>query len=190
MRASFLSLLFLALLMAGGCGGVRFMEPTTAFVTLPPPGKALVNFFRPSDWEGDEELAIFDGLRLIGNIEDEMMFTCIVDPGEHLFISRKQKVSVISATLLPGRTYDVLISSDVISAWGSDVYMVPITRDSKYRRKLDAWEEDLTHMALVRDAETEALERRMAGALDRITRDFTTGEKRDRLLVLSAEDHR
>lgn len=172
-----------------GCG-TRFMKGSDEPMSEPPAGMALVVFHRPSAWDWDDDCPIYDGTRLIGNLRGEQWFQYPCEPGRHHFIGRAQKVSVIEATLAAGRTYDLVLDVG-LGVWKADVVLQPLARDDKRRKKLERWERSDDFLVWRGDTrEALAYEERTLRANERALEDFTRGDKRDRLLVLRADDCR
>jgi hypothetical protein len=177
--------LFLAL---AGCGGIRFMAKDDGAPRTAPADKALVNFVRPSNWGGGEDLPIFDGHKLIGNVEGKMIFPYLATPGEHWFIANKGIASVVKADLKAGQVYDIAI--DIApGAFSANVFLSPITKASERRGKVADWDK-LPRYRFADSADAGKFESKRSGDIDAILKDFKDGSKKDRVKALAADDHR
>ena len=178
----------IAVVLLAGCGGIRFMKQAQAAPATPPAGKSLVNFIRPSAWGGAEDLPLFDGHRLIGNVEGKMICPYVCEPGEHWFIANKGHVSVVRAELLPDRVYDVLVDARP-GAWSLNVSLDPVTKSAERRGRIGEWD-SLPRYEFVRDGDAEGFEAKRKESIDRILAGFRDGEKKDRVRALAKDDHR
>jgi hypothetical protein len=177
--------LFLAL---AGCGGIRFMARDDGAPRTAPADKALVNFVRPSNWGGGEDLPIFDGKKLIGNVEGKMIFPYLTTPGEHWFIANKGHVSVVKADLKAGQVYDIAV--DIApGAFSANVFLSPIGKGSERRGKVAEWD-SLPRYRFADGPDATSFESKRAGQVDEILKDFQAGGKKDRIKTMAADDHR
>ncbi len=182
------SFVALSLLLLSSCG-VAFMSPTKdAAFTVPPAGKALVNFVRPSSLGYAVGYEVFDSEKLIGNTKGSVRFQYVCDPGEHYFLGRKERASVIKANLLAGKVYDVVVDIGM-GWWVANITMDPITANHPRRGLLGEWDREPLYV-LVDDEKKKRHEAKRQKWVKKTLNDFLQGEKRDRLKVLSAGDHR
>src|SRR3954470_20902740 len=143
-------------LVLAGCGGIRFMAKDDGAPRTAPADKALVNFVRPSNWGGGEDLPIFDGRKLIGNVEGKMIFPYLATPGEHWFIANKGHVSVVKADLKAGQVYDIAV--DIApGAFSANVFLSPITKTSERKGEVAKWD-SLPRYRFVQDKDAAAFE--------------------------------
>jgi hypothetical protein len=105
----------------------------------------------------------------------------VCDPGPHIFSSRfVNRVSVIEADLQPGQTYDLEARFYLV--------MMPVKRDQKERELVAQWMKEA--FWVTRGAEAAVYEAMRREATATMIRDFTIGDKKNRLLHLAPEDHR
>ncbi len=172
-----------------GCGGTRFMAKDEGAPRTPPAGKALVNFIRPSAWASGEDLPIFDGMSLVGNVQGKMVFPYVCEPGEHWFFGNKGHVSAVHADLLPDKTYDILI--DIApGAWGANVFLSPVTVESHRRGQIAQWDASLPRYSFKADDDAKRFEAKRSAEMSTIIADFRDGGKFDRVKPLEKTDHR
>ncbi len=174
-----------------GCGSVNFMrkaEPNE-ILSAPPAGKALVNFHRPSNFGGAVDLPIFDREKLIGNCEGNCRFQYVCDPGEHIFIARREQVTVIQADLLSGKTYDIVV--DIGMGWiQANIKLAPITRSEERRKLVEAWESSERVIVFVPDERALDFEKRNQKRIQDTLKDFIGGPKQNRVQRLAGNDAR
>jgi hypothetical protein len=178
--------------LSAGCTSVphftRAGEPHE-LLAAPPAGKALVNFHRPSGFGGGVDLPVFDGTTLIGNSLGKTRFQYVCDSGEHVFIARRESVSVVQAHLLGDQVYDVV--TDVgLGWWSANIQIEPITKLHERRGELAKWEGAERLLVPVRDDAALAYEERQCSDIEVILEDFLGGAKSDRLRKLEPDDHR
>lgn len=169
------------------CGGTRFMGPATA-VEAPPAGKALVNFHRPSNYGGGADFPIYDRTRLVGNLEGKSMFQYIAEPGEHLFIGRADKVSVVKAQLAADKVYDIAVDVGM-GMMQANVHLAALGKGDERRAKLADWQAKERVIGLSDQAEADRFAERKRKDIEKIIADFE-GPKKDRVQLLAADDCR
>ncbi len=178
--------------LSAGCSSIpnftRAGEPGE-LLAAPPAGKALVNFHRPSGYGGGADLPVFDRTTLIGNSLGKTRFQYVCDPGEHVFVARKDAVSVVQARLLGDRVYDIVIDVGM-GWWSANIQIQPITKTHERRGELGKWEGLERLLVSVRNDAAVAYETKLRADLEGILKDFFGGSKADRLRKLEPDDHR
>ncbi|MCB9888453.1 MAG: hypothetical protein H6836_02665 [Planctomycetes bacterium] len=171
------------------CRVVKFMQPVAHAhrLTAAPPGMALVNFHRPSDYLREAECKVFDQERLIGNTKGEMGFQYVCPPGLHTFLGRAAKGTGLRAELAADKVYDVRIEPqrDIFHHSFSLEPMQP----SRDRALLDVLDRKEPLWALIRDTRTQSFEDKMRGWTAE-TAARLGGPDRDQLQVMHRTDHR
>jgi hypothetical protein len=176
--------------LLSGCS-VAFMREAEPRERLqaPPPGKALVNFHRPSSMYNNDDLPVFDREKLIGNTKGSTGFQYVCDPGEHVFLAAAEQVTVIKAQLLPDKTYDVVCDAGM-GWWSANLKLVPMEKAEPRRPKIPEWEESETLVVFVADEKAQAYEAKRREANAAILKDFLGGPKAERVTRLEPGDHR
>ncbi len=140
LRHFVLSLSVLALLWCCGCGSVRAGVPKTskvvARISQPPPGKALVNFHRPTSFVQAHCIPIFDiNGKMLVEMRGASLFQIVCEPGETVFIGWADHVTVIKANLAPDKIYDIMV--DVTPGLlVAQVFFTPLTKGDPRRAQL------------------------------------------------------
>lgn len=197
-KASFhaLALVGCLLMFGTGCGSVPKVPKDMAQVERlqqPPPGKALVNFLRPTKYGSrgpGMRQAIFDGSgRMLCDLPGQFQFQYVCDPGEHVFIAWADKVTVVKANTVAGKVYDVMV--DVSMGWvRADIKLTALTKSDPRRARLAEFEKACRVLSQTRTAHIEEYETTRAARIAEIKRDFLDGDKKDRLQVLGPDDCR
>jgi hypothetical protein len=91
----------------------------------PSPGKALVNFVRPSGYGRAAKATLWDGDKLIGVSFGKQRFQYECEPGKHLFIAWSEYKSPVEAELLPDRVYYIALRIRM-GAWRGRIHQVPL----------------------------------------------------------------
>lgn len=78
-------------------------------ISKPEPGKALVNFVRPSFFGKAVKVSLWDGDKLVGICYGKQAFQYECDPGKHLFIAWSEYKSPVEAELLPDHAYYIVL---------------------------------------------------------------------------------
>ena len=184
------SLLIVGTPFASFAGLPKHLTKTTR-LAIPPSGKALVNFQRPSNWGGVELFAIFDinGKMLI-DLPGGSEFQCVCDPGEQIFIAWADHVTVVKADLAPDKIYDIMI--DISIGWSrGNIQLIPLAKDDARRAKLVEFEKrEKKVVALNRNKHVTDYEEKNRDRIEQIKKDFLSGEKSDRVKLLSKDDCR
>lgn len=76
----------------------------------PEPGKALINFMRPSSFGGAIQSTLYDGDTYIGTISANTRLCYQAEPGQHLFMIVGESADFMQANLLPNKTYYVNVA--------------------------------------------------------------------------------
>ena len=186
----------LSFMFAGAlCVGCSSIPKTTRMadrISQPPPGKALVNFHRPSNYGGGRLIAIFDGNgKMLMDLPGGTLFQHVCDPGEQVFTVWADHVTVVKGDLAADKIYDIMV--DVSPGWVQiNIVLTPLTKDNPRRAKLAEFErrEKRTlglNTASPRVAEYEA---KNQPRVEEIKRDFLAGQKSDRVKYLQKDDCR
>jgi hypothetical protein len=190
------SLRFGALALVGvclaGCAGVPKTSKVVERLSQPPPGKALVNFHRPSNYGGLRAIAIFGGDgKMLVDLPGASLCQRVCDPGEAIFIAWADHVTVVKADLAPDKIYDMMVDVSP-GVWQINIYLTPLTKQDPRRAKLAEFERREKRTLAVnpasrRVAEYEAQKRKH---IEQIKSDFLGGGKSDRVRVLAKDDCR
>ena len=181
-------------LFVQGCGSTLYMREAlpNEVLTAPPPGKALVNVHRPSDYGGNRLYSIFDRTKFVGLTEGEQRFQYVCDPGEHVFVGYLNSsiwatVSVIKADLAADKVYDCVVDSGYFT---SSIAVNPLPKNERRRPKIPDWEEDETAMILDGASGYAEWEADQQEKNEEILKDFLKGDKGDRVKTLAKDDCR
>ena len=167
------------------------VQPVASVPDRAPPGKALVFFHRVFRFLGQESsVTVWDGAAFLGELESGHGCFRVCEPGRHYFVSRSSgRVGVLEADLLAGKIYD--ITFELKSGFDTvDSCISPIVKGDERRSDVPKFLAELSYFEpkpnrYVRDYETAQRPETL-----NIIEDFTTGEKRERLQQLAADDHR
>ena len=106
--------------------------------TPPPPGKAVIYFARVSSYGLGASFDFFHGDKYIGafNGQEYMRYEC--DPGEQLFWASSENKEFLTADLLEGGSYIVIVDV-IIGFWKAHVGLTPVSVAEKelYARARD-----------------------------------------------------
>ena len=192
LRHFVLALSVVAVLWCCGCASVPKTCRIVARISQPPPGKALVNFHRPSSYGKPVGVPIFDiNGKMLVDMRGASLFQIVCDPGEPVFIGWAEHVTVIKANLAPDKIYDVMV--DVAPGWVSaNIFFTPLTKDHPRRAKLAEFDRREKWTIAInpdspRVAEYEAKNRER---IELIKQDFLGGSKSDRVIYLHKYDCR
>jgi hypothetical protein len=187
-----LSLSVVAVLWCCGCASVPKTSKVVARISQPPPGKALVNFHRPSSYGKPVGVPIFDiNGKMLVDMRGASLFQTVCDPGETVFISWAEHVTVIKADLAPDKIYDIMV--DVAPGWvTANIFLTPLTKGDPRRAKFAEFDRREKWTLAInpgspRVAEYEAKNRER---IEQIKKDFLSGEKSERVKVLAKDDCR
>jgi hypothetical protein len=199
LRHFVLSLSIVAVLWCCGCAtSVPKAPNVVARISRPPPGKALVNFHRPSSYAKSIGVPVFDvNGKMLADMRDASLFRIVCDPGETVFISWVQFVNwaehatVIKADLAPDKIYDIMV--DVAPAWVSaNIVLTPLAKGDPRRAKLAELERQEECALPVKAGSSRVVECEAKNheRIEQIKRDFLGGEKSGRVKVLAKDDCR
>jgi hypothetical protein len=143
--------LLLALPLLGGCaassdamGEIGYARPPQ-----PRPGYSMVVFVRPSSYAAGELYHVFsDRYGFIGDAQAESWFGAEIPAGQHVFCASGGGVPALRASLAPGRTYFVEVSSRY-GFFGSRVELMAIAPRFENWAKRDEWLADNEAYVLV-----------------------------------------
>jgi hypothetical protein len=179
-----------AVALCSGCGTPRQVTQVQRLAG-PPPGKALVNFHRPSNAAGGVTYPIFHGSgKMLCELPRRGLFQYICDPGEQIFISWAEQVSVVKADLAPDKIYDIM--ADLRLGWVRNNFaLVPLAKGDARRAKLAEFErrEKMT-VGLDRTEYVTKYEADHQTKVEQIKWDFFQGEKTNRVRHITKEDCR
>src|SRR5262249_24091994 len=114
-----------------------------------------------------------------------IVYSC--DPGQHLFINRSvERVGVVEAHLSAAQTYDLRL--DTAGTFIASFQIEPVKTGDPQRKNVANWEKE--HHCVRRGPAETKYEEDHQKDIQIILRDFTEGDKKDRLRQLSADDHR
>ncbi len=189
---SLLPLSLLAALLGAGCAGLPKTTVPVARISQPPPGKALVNFHRPSGSAGPRAFAIFDGNgKMLIDLPGQSLFQLVCDPGENVFLGSADHVSVVKADLAPDKIYDIMV--DVSIGWvRENIFLTAMSKTNNRRPKLAEFERREKNTVGLNTASPRVAEYQAARQpeIAKIKADFLGGPKSDRLQLLQRDDCR
>ena len=192
-RASGLWLVALGTLLLAGCAGPitrpsPIMQKSVAALEAPPAGKSLVVIHRPRAQQGyGLYTGVWDSTNFLADLGNGHSFAYACEPGKHYFINRSvERVGVIEAELLPEKTYDLRV--DTAGTFIASFQLEPIKRGDKSRDKIARWSKE--NLWVTRGPTAGAHEQLRRKEIELIMKDFISGEKKDRLRKLGADDHR
>ena len=187
-----LTLSTLAAFAGTGCQSIPKTTVSVARMSQPPPGKALVNFHRPSNYGGGERVPIFDGNgKMLIDLPGASLFQCVRDPGEQLFIAWADHVTVIKADLAPDKIYDIMV--DVGMGWvQANIMLTPMSKADPRRAKLSEFESrEKRTLGLNPDSPRVAeYQTKNQARVAEIKADFLSGQKSNRVEQLNQSDCR
>lgn len=195
-RASFATIapaLVVLVLLVAGCTRKTSdkMTELTQPVAGPPAGQVLVGIHLPRFHSGSKWSYVFlwDGETFVGEINSGHSAYYVCKPGRHTFVGlHSTAASVIEANLSANRIYDLFVDRQV-KGWTEHMVLTPIRRGDEEREEIAEWLEELTPMVVNRAATAEYEKEHRAEVAQAIA-DFTTGEKKHRLLKMTPDDHR
>ncbi len=191
LRRFVLSLSVVAVVSCGGCAGLPKHLTKVQRITQPPPGKALVNFHRPSNWGGAELFAIFDGNgEMLIDLPGGSEFQQICDPGEHIYFAWADQVTVVKSDLAANKVYDIMV--DIGMGWvRGNIRLVPLNKDSPRRVRLAEFEKrERQILAQNRTDHVANYEAKHKERIEQIKQDFLGGQKSERVSRLRQDDCR
>ena len=88
-----------------GCASRSQYPKVVQRISQPPPGKALVNFQRPSSYGKPISVPLFDiNGKMLVDMRGASLNQIVCDPGEKVFIGWAEHVTVIKADLAPTKS--------------------------------------------------------------------------------------
>jgi len=152
----------------------------------------LVNFQRPSNFGGKICGAIFDGNgKMLVDLPGGSLYQYVCDPGEHVFITWADRVSVVKADVAPDKTYDIM--ADTAAGWARPgIFFTPLTKDNPRRAKLAEFEKREKRTLALNPDSPRAIEYQAncQTHIDQIRKDFLGGPKSDRVSIMQKDDCR
>lgn len=184
-----------SLLVAGalltGCAGLPKHISTTTRIINPPPGKALINFHRPTKYGGAALYPIFDGTgKFICDLPGESVYQYVCDPGKHVFIGWADQVTLMETEVDAHKIYDVMV--DVGMGWvQANIRMTPLSKDDPRRARLAEFESREKNIVVMqRDDHVIQYEQKNQARVQQIKSDFLGGAKSERTRSLQRDDCR
>jgi hypothetical protein len=188
-----LASLSLAAVCLSGCSGPitdpsPLMLRTSAPTGPPPADKALVLIHRPRAYQGYVlYTGVWDGTNFVADLGNGHSVAYPCDPGQHYFINRSvERVGVVEAQLQPRQIYDLRL--DTANSFIASFQIEPINAADPERKNIAGWEKE--HLWVTRGPAAAKHEQDRQRDIQLILRDFITGDKKDRLRHLGADDHR
>jgi hypothetical protein len=185
------SLMLIGICLAG-CASVPNTSKVVQRISQPSPGKALVNFHRPSSFGKPIGVPIFDiNGKMLVDMRGASLFQVVCDPGETVFIGWAEHVTVIKADLAPDKIYDVMV--DVAPGWvTANIYFTPLTKNDPRRADLAKFDrrEKWTIAVNPESPRVAEYETQNSERIEQIKKDFLNGDKSDRVKVLAQNDCR
>ena len=191
LKSTGLSGLLVITALLTGCAGLPKHVATTTRVANPPPGKALVNFHRPTGYGGMALFPIFDGDgKFICDLPGQSVYQYTCDAGKHLFIGWADHVTVLEAEVDANKIYDVMV--DVGMGWiQANIRMTPLAKDVPRGARLAEFEKrEKWVVAIQRDGHVAEYEQKNQARVQQIKSDFLGGEKSERTRSLQKDDCR
>jgi hypothetical protein len=150
-------------LLAGGCtASSPYMKPTTYRPAPPPADKAYVVFMRPSDFGSAVRFEVFDGNgRYLGDALPETYFEAELEPGQHWFYADAENAGVLSAQLVGGKRYYVVVRP-FMGGWSARVELTALAPRSEDWPKLKQWLAELEALSVDQAAGQAELDARRA----------------------------
>ncbi len=177
--------------MMTGCASSPAHLQATSRLSQPPPGKALINFHRPSNYGGMEKYAIFDGDgNMLIDLPGRSEYQHVCAPGKHVFIGWADQVSVVEAEVEADKIYDAMV--DIGMGWvRANIKLIPLNQGDPRRAELAEFERRATTVyQLNRNDHVAQYEAAHKGRIEQIRKDFLAGAKSDRVRRLKPDDAR
>ena len=175
-----------------GCSSVPKTSQIVERINQPPPGKALVNFHRPSSFGKPVAYPIFDiNGKMLTDMRGASLTQVVLNPGQTTFIGWAEHVSIVQADLAPDKVYDIMV--DVAPGWvTANIFLSPMTKNDARRSKLDNFNRREKWTIAINPASPRVAEYEAAqhARVEQIKKDFLNGEKSGRVKVLSKDDCR
>ena len=192
LQSSLLLSLVLVAVVGVGCAGIPKTTKRVARISQPPPGKALVNFHRPSNQAGRRAIAIFDGNgKMLVDLPGGSLFQQVCDPGDQVFMVWADHVTVVKANVAADKIYDIMV--DISPGWVQvNIFLTPLAKDNPRRAKLASFEKrEKKTLGLNPDSPRVAkYEAQSRDRIEGIKKDFLSGAKSERVRYLQPDDCR
>jgi len=145
----FLKIVFfvLVILLVTSCGGKYMIKQDP--ISKPEPGKALVNFVRPSFFGKAVRVSLWDGDKLVGISYGKQAFQYECDPGNHLFIAWSEYKSPVEAELLPDHAYYIVLQIRM-GVWRGRIHQVPVNKHHELWAQALEWQKTLPNFTFDR----------------------------------------
>jgi hypothetical protein len=192
LKSTKLTAALVAIVFGTGCAGVPKTSTVVQRISQPPAGKALVNFHRPSNYGGPRPIAIFSGDgKMLVDLPGASLCQRVCDPGESVFITWADHVTVVKADLAADKIYDMMVDVSP-GVWQINIYLTPLTKGDPRRAKLAEFEMREKRTLTINPASPHVVkyEANSRVRIEQIKRDFLSGEKSERVKVLAKDDCR
>jgi hypothetical protein len=190
-RSVVLSLSLAMLALGAGCAGLPKHVSTAPRMAQPPPGKALINIHRPSNYGGAAFFPIFDGDgKFICDMPGASEFQYVCAPGKHVFIGWADHVSVVEADVAADKVYDIVV--DVGMGWvKANIRLIALNKANERRSRVAEFEKrEKRVVVLNRNDHVTQYEQRNQKRVAEVKSDFFGGPKSDRVEHLRQDDCR
>ena len=150
-----------ALMLLSGCVSGQIMKPAD-LMSQPQTDEVLVTVVRPQTFVGAAiSSSIWDSDNLVGVISGGQYVEYKTTPGKHLYLSRAENWSYLSAEFLPGKHY--VVRADVFpGVWKARIALNTIDKsDPDYKETVDSWLKKLKPMQLDPEKGKEYAEKRL-----------------------------
>ena len=105
---AFLAFLVLVAAQAPSASAARPGPAVSGVIGAPPPGKALVVFYRPSKFLGDAvDFDVREGGTVLGKLRSGRYFVSAVEPGPHAYTVPSEANGVVNLQVAAGETHFV-----------------------------------------------------------------------------------
>ncbi len=164
-----------ALILLSGCVSGQMMKPAE-MISLARTDDVLVTVVRPQTFVGAAiSSSIWDSDKLVGAISGGQYVQYQTAPGKHVFLSRAENWSYLSAEFLPGKHY--VIRADVFpGVWKARIALNTIDKsDPDYKKTVDSWLKKLKPMQLDTEKSDEYAAKRL-NEVKQAIQDFEDGK--------------
>ena len=182
-----------------GCSSIPKTTRLAERISQPPPGKALVNFHRPSNYGAGRLIAIFDGNgKMLIDLPVTSLFQHVCDPGERVFMVWDDRVSVVKAELAPDKVYDIRvdisdIKVDLFMGWvRANIVLTPLRKNDSGRAELAGLEKQEKRTLSLNSSSPRVAEHEAKSQMTvaDINKDFLTSQQADCVKYLQKDDCR
>ena len=146
-----LGLLLLMMLVVSGCAGPisHMREAPASGPLVPPSGKAVVVFMRPSSLGFAIASSVYelrgDGDRFVGIVPAKRKVSYVADPGSTRFMVVSEAADFMAAELEAGKTYYALVTPRM-GMWKARFSLRPVTAADVAEGRLAEWDADCAHI--------------------------------------------